>query len=223
MNISYILLIGLATVCGIFLICTLYFFIYKRHINKILVEPEKKHLKLIPPYKVLLVLLIILAITGTSFVVTILPNMERLSTVSDIERDVRDDQKIAQDWNIEIAMDSKLAVVIAFDNQNSDHTFAIYENSSGNSNANFVFRYGGKSTSIERSVRVFTFENTIALVSMNTLHIAAIECHDGERYEVDANSPFAIVIPSGGFDVYDNNGKLISLAQDEWYEVSELK
>ena len=220
MDISYILLILFAAVCVFSFVCIGYLFIYKKHINKVLVEPDKKHIKLVPPYKVLLILIIVFAIVGTSFAVTIIPNTEHLSTVNDIEEDVRSFQKISDDWNIEIAMNERIAAVIAYDNQESEHTFSIYENK-GSTKTNYVFRYGGKSTSIERGIRVFKFEGTTALISMNILHIAAIECHDGERYEIDPNKPFVLVIPSGGFDVYDENGKLIDITQADWYELTE--
>lgn len=220
MDISYILLLLFAAVCVFFLVCIGYLLIYKKHINKVLIEPDKKHIKLVPPYKVLLVLIIVFAIVVTSFAVTLIPNTEHLSTVNDIEEDVRSFQKISDDWNIEIAMNERIAAVIAYDNQESEHTFSIYENK-GSTKTNYVFRYGGKSTSIERGIRVFRFEGTTALISMNILHIAAIECHDGERYEVDPNTPFVLVIPSGGFDVYDENGKLIDITQADWYELTE--
>ena len=220
MDISYILLLLFAAVCVFFLVCIGYLLIYKKHINKVLIEPDKKHIKLVPPYKVLLVLIIVFAIVVTSFAVTLIPNTEHLSTVNDIEEDVRSFQKISDDWNIEIAMNERIAAVIAYDNQESEHTFSIYENK-GSTKTNYVFRYGGKSTSIERGIRVFRFEGTTALISMNILHIAAIECHDGERYEIDPNTPFVLVIPSGGFDVYDENGKLIDITQADWYELTE--
>lgn len=220
MDISYILLLLFAAVCVFFLVCIGYLLIYKKHINKVLIEPDKKHIKLVPPYKVLLVLIIVFAIVVTSFAVTLIPNTEHLSTVNDIEEDVRSFQKISDDWNIEIAMNERIAAVIAYDNQESEHTFSIYENK-GSTKTNYVFRYGGKSTSIERGIRVFKFEGTTALISMNILHIAAIECHDGERYEVDPNTPFVLVIPSGGFDVYDENGNLIDITQAGWYELTE--
>ena len=220
MDISSIFLMLFAAVCVICLVCVGYLFVYKKHINKVLIEPDKKHIKLVPPYKVLLVLVILLAVVGTSYAVTIIPNMEQLSTVNDIEDDVRSFQKISDDWNVEIAMNDRIAAVIAYDNQESKHTFSIYENK-GNKNANYMFRYGGKSTSIERGIRVFKFEGTTALISMNALRIAAIECHDGNRYEVDPNTPFVLVIPSGGFDVYDENGKLIDITQVDWYEQTE--
>ena len=220
MDISYILLLLFAAVCVFFLVCIGYLLIYKKHINKVLIEPDKKHIKLVPPYKVLLVLIIVFAIVVTSFAVTLIPNTEHLSTVNDIEEDVRSFQKISDDWNIEIAMNVRIAAVIAYDNQESEHTFSIYENK-GSTKTNYVFRYGGKSTSIERGIRVFKFEGTTALISMNILHIAAVECHDGERYEIDPNNPFVLVIPSGGFDVYDENGKLIDITQADWYELTE--
>lgn len=220
MDISYILSLLFAAVCVFFLVCIGYLLIYKKHINKVLIEPDKKHIKLVPPYKVLLVLIIVFAIVVTSFAVTLIPNTEHLSTVNDIEEDVRSFQKISDDWNIEIAMNERIAAVIAYDNQESEHTFSIYENK-GSTKTNYVFRYGGKSTSIERGIRVFRFEGTTTLISMNILHIAAIECHDGERYEVDPNTPFVLVIPSGGFDVYDENGNLIDITQAGWYELTE--
>ena len=220
MDISYILLLLFAAVCVFFLVCIGYLLIYKKHINKVLIEPDKKHIKLVPPYKVLLVLIIVFAIVVTSFAVTLIPNTEHLSTVNDIEEDVRSFQKISDDWNIEIAMNDRIAAVIAYDNQESKHTFSIYENKDS-TKTNYVFRYGGKSTSIERGIRVFKFEGTTALISMNILHIAAVECHDGERYEIDPNNPFVLVIPSGGFDVYDENGKLIDITQADWYELTE--
>ena len=94
MDISSIFLMLFAAVCVICLVCVGYLFVYKKHINKALIEPDKKHIKLVPPYKVLLALVILLAVVGTSYAVTIIPNMEQLSTVNDIEDDARSFQKI---------------------------------------------------------------------------------------------------------------------------------
>ena len=221
MDISYVLLMLLAGAAVLIVICIIYFFIYKRHINKILIEPQKKHIRMIPPYMILFALIIVFVVLGTSFIITILPSLDRISTVSDIEENVRSIQGISSDWNVEVAMNDRVAGVIAYDDQRSEHIFSIYKSDS-KTNKNYVFRYGGKSTSIERSVRVFKFEGITALVSMNALHIAAIECHDGEQYEIDPNMPFVLIIPSGGFDVYDNSGKLIDLTQDSWYELTEI-
>lgn len=222
MNISYVLLKLLAGVFVLLVICAIYFFIYKHHINKVLVKPQKKHIRMIPPYTILVALIIVFAALGTFFIITILPSLHRISTVSDIEKAVRGSQRINSDWNVEVAMNDRVAAAIAYNDQISDHSFSIYK-SDGKAKANYVFRYGGKSSSIKHSVRVFKFEGTTVLISMNALHIAAIECHDGERHEIDPNTPFVLVIPSGGFDVYDNSGKLIDLTQVSWYELTEIK
>lgn len=222
MDISSVLLKLLVGAFVLFVICAIYFFIYKHHINKVLVEPQKKHIKMIPPYMILVALIIVFAVLGTSFIITNLPSLDRISTVSDIEENVRSIKEISGDWIVEIAMNDRVAAVIAYDDQRNKHIFSIYKSDS-KANTNYVFRYGGKSTSIEHCVRVFKFESTTALVSMNALHIATIECHDGERYEIDPNMPFVLVIPSGGFDVYDNSGKLIDLTQDWWYELTEIE
>ena len=220
MNISYILLKLLAGAFVLLVVCAIYFFIYKHHINKVLAEPQKKHIKMKPPYTILVALIIIFAVLGTSFIITILPSLERISTVSDIEKNVR--KGINSDWNVEVAMNDRVAAAIAYDDQTSEHSFSIYTNN-GKAKTNYVFRYGGKSTSIKRSVRVFKFEDTTVLISMNALHIAAIECHDGKRHEIDPNTPFVLVIPNGSFDVYDNSGKLIDLTQAGWYELTEIE
>ena len=222
MDISYILLLLFAGVFVLLVGCTIYFFIYKHHINKVLVAPQKKHIKMIPPYKILIVCIILFVSIGLSFILTLLPGSNGVSTVNEIEKDVRSSQKISDDWNVEIATSNQIAAVIAYDDQKSDHAFSIYESDSG-TKINYKFRYGGKSTSIERSVRVFRLDGATALISMNTLHIAAIECHDGERFEVDPNTPFVLIIPGGGFDVYDGNGNLIDITQDGWYELTELE
>lgn len=222
MDISSVLLKLLAGAFVLLVICAIYFFIYKYHINKVLVEPQKKHIRMIPPYTILVALIIVFTALGTFFIITILPSLDRISTVSDIEKNVRSSQRINSDWNVEVAMNDRVAGVIAYDDQRSEHTFSIYK-SDGKANTNYVFRYGGKSTSIKCSVRVFKFEGATVLISMNALHMAAIECHDGERHEIDPNVPFVLVIPSGGFDVYDNSGKLIDLTQVSWYELTEIK
>ncbi len=220
MEITAVFVMLLAIIFVLFAVCTSYFFIYKHHINKVLAEPQKKHRKLMPPYQVLLVLVLAAAVVGVSWLITILPRFDRIATVGEIEEDVRSFQHIRSDWEIEVAMNDRLAAVIAYDEKREEHTFSIYEND-GNGKPNYVFRYGGKSTSIERGVRVFQLKGATAFLSMNALHIAAIECHDGARYEIDPNMPFALVIPNGGFAVYDSNGKALDITQDTWYELTK--
>ena len=198
-----------------------YFLLYTSIINRALATTGRKRLNMIPPYKIVIALFIIFLICTVVFGIIYLPDMNRISTVHDIEESLREFQAVNEEWNIEIAMSDNVAAVLAYDDNLTDHTFAIYRNEN-DTFKNYVYRYGGHTTSIEKSVRVYQYDGMLVLLSMNALHIAAIECHDGGIYEIDPNRPFFLIIPSGGFDVYDE-GNLIDLEQDWWYEVRETE
>lgn len=196
-----------------------YFLLYTSNINKALVTNGRKHLHMIPPYKVVIALIIMFIIGIAVLAVIYLPGMSRITTVQDIEEHLREFQAVNDEWNVEVAMSDNYAAVIAYDDEQTDHAFAVYRND--NTFTDYVFRYGGHTTSVERSVSIYKFDGTLVLISMNSLHIEKIECHDGDTYETDPNRPFALILPSGGFDVYDNEGNLIDLEQDWWYEIRE--
>lgn len=220
MDIKLLIFSAFAVIAFFVVIMAAYLKIYKRNINKALTENSKRHIRMIPPYKVLNVLIALLAVVALAFAMTIIPSLNRISTADEIERETRRFQAINDEWNMEISLNDNLAVVLSYDDDMSEHAFSVYKNT-GNVVPNYKFSYGGESTSIERSVRVFKYDNTLALLSMNMLHIAKIECHDGITCEIDPNSPFALIIPSGGFDVYDSTGNIIDLAQDWWYEITD--
>lgn len=92
----------------------------------------------------------------------------------------------------------------------------------GGARADYEFRYGGVSSSIEHGVRVFSLGTSSALLSMNAQHIAAIVCHDGQSFELDPDRPFVLLLPTGGFDAYDSAGQLIELDADGWHEQTSL-
>lgn len=220
MDITYIIL-GFAAIALLLLVGgAIYFYLYKRNINKALREKSKAHIRMVPPYKVMTGIIIFLIIIAGVLVFGKWQPFDTLSSASDIEKHAREFQGIGDDWDIEIEMENSIAAVLAYNDDMSDHVFAIYENTS-KSAADYEFRHGGSSTSIERSVRVFKYDGAIALVSMNALHITKIDCHDGASYEIDPNAPFVLVIQSGGFDVYGVDGNLIDLEQDWWYELTD--
>lgn len=202
-------------------IIVIYFQIYKRNINRALAENGSKHIRMAPPFKVVSVLVIVFAVCVTSICITLIPYFDGITTARDIEEVTRQHNAVEADWNIEVAMNDSLAAVLAYDMDLSDHTFAIYKNES-ELFPNYVFRYGGNTTSIERAVRVFRYGGTLALVSMNALHIAKIECHDGDTFEIDPDLPFVLILPNGGYDVYDSDGNLINLAEASYYEITEI-
>lgn len=220
MDITYIIL-GFAAIALLLLVGgAIYFYLYKRNINKALTEKNKAHIRMVPPYKVMTGIIILLIIVAGILILGKWQSFDALTTASDIEEHAREFQDISNDWDIEIEMTDTIAAVLAYNDDKSDHVFAIYE-SANKSAVDYKFRHGGSSTSIERSVRVFKYDGAIALVSMNALHITKIECHDGASYEIDPNTPFVLIIQSGGFDVYGADGSKIDLEQDWWYELTD--
>lgn len=218
MSISVFAFIVIAIVILLTIIAAGYFLLYTSNINKALVTKGHKHLHMIPPYKMVIALIILFIVVVAVLVAIYLPGMSRITNAHDIEEHLREFQAVNDEWNVEVAMSDNYAAVIAYDDEQTDHAFAIYRNTS-EAFTNFVFRAGGHTTSVEKSVSVYKFDGTLALVSMNTLHIAKIECHDGDTYETDPNHPFVLILPSGGFNIYDNEGNLIDLEQDWWYEI----
>ena len=216
MELKVIILSLLAAALVILAVCAVYFHVYKRHINRALAQQDKKLLRLAPPRTVLVVFSTVFVLLCLTLIAAGLMGQGRLSTLSDVEADVG----LTQGWEMESAMNESAAAVLCFDAERGEHSFYVYENVGGKA-ADYVFRYGGSSTSIERGVRACSFGDTTALISMNTLHIAAIESHGGGRYELDPNGPFVLLIPGGGFDAYDSTGEPIDLEQEQWYETTD--
>lgn len=220
MNLSSLILIILAVAVLPAFAIFIYFQIYKRNINKALSAKDSIRRRMVPPYKVVTVLSIVAVVAVVIAGIATASNFNRIATAHDIEQAARKSQAIDKEWNVEVAMVDNFATVLSYNDDMSDHSFAIYRNRNG-VHTNYVFWQGGNSTSIERSVRVFKYDDALALLSMNELHIAKIECHNGETYALNPDSPFVLIIPSSGFDVYDKNGNLIDLEQSWWYEVTK--
>ncbi len=190
-------------------LCAGYLLLYKRHINKVLHEPSRRHRKLPPPWGVLLAVVLV---AGVAAVILPGPTV----TARQIEADIRQSRQIDEGWEVEVSMDDSIAAAIAWDREGEDYKFAIYRNDSRWTD--YVFRHGGKSVSVELGLRVFRYGDSMALISMNVPGIRAVETDGGVRYELDHRTPFALVIPQGDFRVYDHNGVLIDLQQLPWYE-----
>lgn len=218
MEIKAVILILLAAMLTLLAACAGYYYAYKRHINRALAQPGKKRLRLAPPRAVFILLTAAFALLCLTLIVSGLRGQGRLATLGDIEADIG----LPQGWEVESAMDERAAAVLCFDAEEGGHSFYVYENTGGKS-ADYVFRYGGSSTSIERGLRAFSFGGATVLISMNALHIAAIESHGGGRYELDPARPFVLVIPGGGFDAYDSAGAPLDLEQEQWFETTDAE
>lgn len=207
----------IAVLLLLILVAAGYFLLYTSHINRALTAKGRGHLHMLPPYRVVMALGVIAVICAATLGASGLSGLSRIATAHDVEEDLRESRTVEEDWNVEIAMSDGFAAAIAYDDERSDHSFAIYRNA-GDVFTAYTFRYGGHTTSVERGVSVYRFDDTLILLSMNAPHIERIVCHDGDTWEIDPGRPFVLILPSGGFDAYDSAGERIDLAQDWWYE-----
>lgn len=194
-----------------------YFRLYTGYINRTLAEKGRRHRHMIPPCWVVRALAVLFIVCVIVLGAVYLPGMSRLTTARDMEEDMRGSQRVDDDWNVEIAMSDDFAALIAYDDEQSDHTFAVYRNDS-DTFTDYKFRYGGHITSVERSVCACRFDGALILLSMNVPGIEKVECYDGETYKIDPDRPFVLILPDSGFDAYDAGGNRIDLTQDPWYE-----
>lgn len=221
MELTSLLMIFFGVVCGAVFLCGLYFFLYKGHINRVFREPGKKHTRMPPPHRVLFGLAAAVAIVGICLIVSVTKGAGTLKTENDIASNLWKNPGVGESWEVEADMRENLAAGIAFCRETGDYSFGVYIQKG--EKPGFVFRYGGKSTSIKESLRAFVYGDEVALVSMNALQVAQVRSASGERFYVEPGEPFALVIPGGGFEVYDAQGNPIPVTQDPWYEVTEIE
>lgn len=174
-----------------------------------------------PPHRVLFGLAAVVAMVGVCLIVLGLQGERPLTAERDIAADLRKNPGVTESWEVEADMGGNLAAGIAFCRETGDYSFGVYIQKG--EKPGFVFRYGGQATSIKESVRAFVYGDEIALISMNALQVAQVRSASGERFYVEPGEPFALVIPGGGFEVYDAQGNPIPVTQDPWYEVTEIE
>lgn len=133
-----------------------------------------------------------------------------------LERDAREEQEIADDWEMAQAVNEEMCAMLFYDEETRDYTYSIYMKKDGTSYGYF-FSQGGKDPYIGESVRGMIFDDVgIALLSMNADRVSRIEVDNGvtERtIEIDPVKPFVVVIPlnSGEITMYNPQGDVVTL------------
>ena len=134
------------------------------------------------------------------------------TSAANLESDIRNLQKIPEDWIVEGDVSDTMAAYISYPQDRSDHTFSVYVNRPGLS-FGYFFRGGGSLSGVERGIAEFTVDgyNERAFISMNQPKATQLEIDDGNTVQIiDLNSdqPFAIVLPAnaGIIHFYDGNG-----------------
>jgi hypothetical protein len=101
---------------------------------------------------------------------------------SNIEKDARVSQKIADDWQMAHETTETMSAMIFYSEDLDDHTYSIYVNHPGLS-FGYFFRAGGDVSEIEKYVAEFSIEgyNERAFISTNTQQVNKVEIDDGKR------------------------------------------
>ena len=137
------------------------------------------------------------------------------TSAANLESDIRNLQKIPEDWIVEGDVSDTMAAYISYPQDRSDHTFSVYVNRPGLS-FGYFFRAGGKLSEIQEGIAEFTTEgaNERALISMNQQQVQQLQIDDGhakQAIDIDSDQPFAIVLPinAGSITFYDVNGNTV--------------
>ena len=133
------------------------------------------------------------------------------TSAANLESDIRNLQKIPEDWIVEGDVSDTMAAYISYPQDRSDHTFSVYVNRPGLS-FGYFFRGGGSLSGVERGIAEFTVDgyNERDFIYMNQPKAARLEIDDGNTVQIiDLNSdqPFAIVLPAnaGVIHFYDGD------------------
>lgn len=133
-----------------------------------------------------------------------------------LEKDAREEQNIAGNWQMAQAMNDELCAMLFYDEETRDYTYSIYMKKEGAAYGYF-FSQGGSDAYIGEGVRGMIFDDKgIALLSMNEDKVCKIEVDDGVNetvIEIDPIKPFVVVIPinSGEITLYNSLGNVVSL------------
>lgn len=133
-----------------------------------------------------------------------------------LEKDAREEQNIAGDWEMAQAVNDDLCAMLFYDEETRDYTYSIYMKKEGTAYGYF-FSQGGKDAYIGEGVRGMIFDDRgIALLSMNEDKVCKIEVDNGvteKTMEIDPVKPFVVVIPinSGEITMYNSQGDVVSL------------
>ena len=102
MSIAVFVFVIIAITVVLTLIAIGYFLLYTNVINKALVTRGRKHLHMIPPYKVVISLLIVLIIGAVVLGLIYLPSANRMTSAHDIEKNLREFQVVNDEWNVKM-------------------------------------------------------------------------------------------------------------------------
>ena len=116
-------------------------------------------------------------------------------TANSLEADIRQSQKILDDWIVDGSISDTMAAFISYPQDKTDHTFSVYVNRPGLS-FGYFFRGGGDIVEVDDYIAEFVVEgnNERAFISMNTQNIVRLEVDDYiAEFVVEGNNERAFI------------------------------
>ena len=148
-------------------------------------------------------------------------NNDISKTANSLEADIRQSQKILDDWIVDGSISDTMAAFISYPKDKKDHTFSVYVNRPGLS-FGYFFRGGGDIVEVDDYIAEFVVEgnNERAFISMNTQNVVRLGIDDGNNIrviDIDSGKPFAIVLPLnvGNICFYDTNGNVVEYLRQQ--------
>lgn len=136
-------------------------------------------------------------------------------TANSLETDIRQSQKISDDWIVDGNISDTMAAFISYPQGKTEHSFSVYANRPGVS-FGYFFRGGGDVIEVKDHIAEFVVEgyNERTFISMNTQNVIRVEIDDGNEVrviDIDGGKPFAIVLSlnAGNIYFYDTNGNVV--------------
>lgn len=140
---------------------------------------------------------------------------------SQIETDIRSEQKIKSDWTVNGTVSDTIAAFISYSHDMTDHIFSVYVNRPGFS-FGYFFRGGGSLTGGDTGIVEYMVEGykERAFISMNKQQVECLKIDDGNSIQVidiDSNKPFSIVLPVNAGDIafYDVYGNIVDFQKNQ--------
>ncbi len=133
-----------------------------------------------------------------------------------LEQDAREKQGVERGWEMAQAVNEDMCAMLFYDEEKENYAYSIYLTREGLSYGYF-YRQGGTDAYMEEGVKGVVFEDKgIALLSLNEDKVCKIVVDDSvkqETIQVDAEEPFAIVLPieCGAITMYDAQENVVTL------------
>lgn len=133
-----------------------------------------------------------------------------------LEKDAREEQNIANDWEMAQAVNEELCAMLFYDEDTREYAYSIYMKKEGTA-CGYFYSQGGKDPYIGESVRGMIYDDKgIALLSMNEDKVSRIEVDNSGTdtvIDIDPTKPFVVVVPvnSGEITMYNSLGDVVSL------------